>query len=112
MGYQTLGRNTCRFWRKIDVCASIFICVKSLYFNTLQIILKNKKRNPFSYPFYFYIRTNVYKVLTMKTIITILAAVCISVWAIAEGTKQLMPANNGKCRVQFNESIGGQRYFI
>lgn len=47
----------------------------------------------------------------MKTIITIIAAVCISVWAVAEGTKQLMPANNGKCYVQFNERIGGQRYF-
>lgn len=47
----------------------------------------------------------------MKTIITILAAICISVWAVAEGTKQLMPANNGKCYVQFNERIGGQRYF-
>lgn len=47
----------------------------------------------------------------MKTIITIVASVFISVWAIAEGTKQLTPANNGNCYVQFNESIGGQRYF-
>jgi hypothetical protein len=47
----------------------------------------------------------------MKTIITIVATVFISFGAIAEGTKQLTPGNTGKCYVQFNESIGGQRYF-
>lgn len=64
-----------------------------------------------SYLFIFYIRTNVYKSLTMKPIITIVAIVFCSFWASAEGTKQLTPNNTGNCYVQFNERIGGQRYF-
>jgi hypothetical protein len=47
----------------------------------------------------------------MKTIWTIWLIIAIALTVNAEGTKQLMPNNTGKCYVQFNESIGGQRYF-
>ncbi len=44
-----------------------------------------------------------------KLLIAILLAFSFSVYA--EGTKELMPNNMGKCYVQFNESVEGQRYF-
>ena len=46
----------------------------------------------------------------MRTLAFIFFVVCFF-GAFAEGTKELMPHNKGKCYVQFNESFGGQRYF-
>ncbi|HPY83011.1 MAG TPA: hypothetical protein PLU45_06605, partial [Bacteroidales bacterium] len=47
----------------------------------------------------------------MKTKILIAILLVFSLGVYAEGTKELMPNNKGKCYVQFNESIEGQRYF-
>jgi hypothetical protein len=47
----------------------------------------------------------------MKKFWTIWILIVIVLSCQAEGTKQLMPNNTGKCYVQFNESLGGQRYF-
>jgi hypothetical protein len=47
----------------------------------------------------------------MKTIWVLFVFATIVFTARAEGTKQLMPINTGKCYVQFNETIGGQRQF-
>src|SRR5690606_40768812 len=47
----------------------------------------------------------------MKLIVSIGFLLLFILNSHAEGTKQLMPNNNGYCYVQFNESIGGQRYF-
>ncbi|MFO7869722.1 MAG: T9SS type A sorting domain-containing protein [Bacteroidales bacterium] len=47
----------------------------------------------------------------MKSIISICTGICFSLLLYAEGSKELTPSNTGNCYVQFNESIGGQRYF-
>ena len=47
----------------------------------------------------------------MKPIVAIGILFLFFLNSFAEGTKQLMPSNTGNCYVQFNESIGGQRYF-